>query len=153
MVNNETMNNIVWNSACWFDMVIYPNGMIFTNNDYGVTNIISGNLCDYNCFYSTNRYICINCSPTNWPYQVSLSYDGLSADTIMNLSDWTKVTGFDSNSLSCDPQFVNGPGGDYRLQLGSPLIDKGQSLPLVPFDYQYTSRPQGTNYDIGAFER
>jgi hypothetical protein len=140
LFNNEVINNIIWNSACTYDMSIPTNNWSFTNWGPPVI-LISNNICNYNCIYSTNR----NTGP------VALCWSGSA--TFTNLSDWTKATGYDSNSVSCNPQFVNGPGGDFHLQLGSPLIDRGQSLPLVPFDYQYTSRPQGTNYDIGAFER
>ena len=149
MVNNEWKNNIVWKSACLFDMIISSNGMSFTNIN-GVLISVSNNICDNNCCYSTstNR----NQNYGGWPGQVGLSYDGLKDNMITNLSDWTKITGFDSNSSSCDPRFVNAPGGDYRLQSGSPLIDRGQSLPEVLFDYDGIPRPQGAGYDIGAFE-
>ena len=40
-----------------------------------------------------------------------------------------------------------------RLLSDSPLLDAGTSLPYVPDDFLGTSRPQGSRYDIGAFER
>jgi hypothetical protein len=41
---------------------------------------------------------------------------------------------------------------DAHLQLGSPAIDMGLTLPDVPTDYDGTARPQGIRFDLGAFE-
>src|SRR4029077_7745056 len=41
---------------------------------------------------------------------------------------------------------------DVHLQLGSPAIDVGLTLVDVPIDYDGTLRPQGSRFDIGAFE-
>src|SRR5207244_3853759 len=48
--------------------------------------------------------------------------------------------------------FVNLAAGDFHLQSGSPLIDKGTTLAQVTNDYDGVSRPQGAGYDFGAFE-
>lgn len=41
---------------------------------------------------------------------------------------------------------------DYELQSGSPCIDAGKTIAAVTVDYAGTSRPQGSAYDIGAYE-
>src|SRR2546427_12298046 len=51
-----------------------------------------------------------------------------------------------------NPQFVNLATGNFHLQPGSPLIDKGTTLSQVTNDYDGVARPQGSAYDIGAFE-
>ena len=51
-----------------------------------------------------------------------------------------------------DPGFVNASGADFRLQGNSPAIDMGSSLHAPANDYDGNSRPQGTGYDIGAYE-
>jgi|GEM_PF-1238904 len=51
-----------------------------------------------------------------------------------------------------DPQFVDQGNQDFRLQESSPARNVGQSLSSVPFDYAHTARPQGSAYDIGAYE-
>ena len=38
---------------------------------------------------------------------------------------------------------------DPHLQVGSPAIDTGLTLPAITNDYYGTSRPQGAGYDIG----
>ncbi|PIY97135.1 MAG: hypothetical protein COY66_01110 [Candidatus Kerfeldbacteria bacterium CG_4_10_14_0_8_um_filter_42_10] len=60
----------------------------------------------------------------------------------------------DQNSLFAEPQLVNGAGHDFHLQPDSPAIDHGYNLAgIVTTDYAGTSRPQGSAYDIGAYER
>ncbi|MGE5351160.1 MAG: T9SS type A sorting domain-containing protein [Acidobacteriota bacterium] len=51
-----------------------------------------------------------------------------------------------------DPKFVNPAGRDYHLQQTSPLIDKGFVLTDLSSDFSGTARPQGTCYDMGAYE-
>ena len=57
----------------------------------------------------------------------------------------------DSNAIIGNPLFVN-PGSDFHLQSTSPAIDAGLTLSEVTEDYEHNSRPQGSGYDIGAYE-
>jgi hypothetical protein len=57
-----------------------------------------------------------------------------------------------SHNLTTDPKFVNAAGGDFRLRPDSPAINKGVSLSEVTYDYAGVPRPQGSGYDIGAYE-
>jgi len=41
---------------------------------------------------------------------------------------------------------------DYHLRAGSPAIDKGMRMTIVPNDYDGNLRPKGAGYDIGAYE-
>jgi hypothetical protein len=56
--------------------------------------------------------------------------------------------------IGVNPLFVN-PGSDnFHLQSGSPAINAGSSIQFVPsFDMDGSTRPQGTGYDIGAYEQ
>jgi uncharacterized protein YjdB len=58
-----------------------------------------------------------------------------------------------NNRLNTDALFVNAAGGDFHLQAGSPAIDAGQTLTLVPLDFERRARPRGAGFDIGALER
>jgi hypothetical protein len=49
--------------------------------------------------------------------------------------------------------FVNAAAHDYQLAPGSPAIDAGVAIDTVRVDRLGVARPQGTAYDIGAFER
>jgi hypothetical protein len=51
-----------------------------------------------------------------------------------------------------DPRFVNPAGGDFHLQQDSPAIDKGSPTDAPDDDFEGNLRPQGTGYDIGAYE-
>jgi hypothetical protein len=51
-----------------------------------------------------------------------------------------------------DPKFVNAGANDFHLQSSSPAIDKGTTLTSFNYDYDRIVRPQGTAWDMGAFE-
>jgi parallel beta-helix repeat protein len=53
-------------------------------------------------------------------------------------------------SINANPLFVSST--NFALQSGSPAIDTGASISLVTTDINGASRPQGTAYDIGAYE-
>ncbi len=56
--------------------------------------------------------------------------------------------------LTSDPLFINAAGYDFHLQSASPAKDAGTQAvsSIVTQDYDAISRPQGSAYDIGAFE-
>jgi len=58
--------------------------------------------------------------------------------------------------VGVDPQFVTYTGAhgenDYHLKGSSPAVNVGITIEAVPLDYDGTTRPQGSAYDIGAFE-
>src|SRR5579864_929655 len=66
-----------------------------------------------------------------------------------------------TNNLNVDPQFVNRSGGDLHLNSTSPAKDSGLTVaPANSFvpnsgqvrDKDGTPRPQGTAFDLGAYE-
>jgi len=58
-----------------------------------------------------------------------------------------------SNNVTTNPSFMNATSGDFRLQPGSDAVDKGVQLAEVPDDFVGVRRPQGTGYDLGAYEQ
>jgi parallel beta-helix repeat protein len=68
--------------------------------------------------------------------------------TITNLGSATTL----SNNLTTDPIFVSPDSADFRLQSSSQAIDRGAILTEVSDDMDGTPRPQGTSWDIGAYE-
>jgi len=58
------------------------------------------------------------------------------------------------NQTASDPMFVNATTEPYDFHLlpGSPAIDSGTPVPGVVTDFDGNPRPQGSAYDIGAFE-
>jgi len=51
-----------------------------------------------------------------------------------------------------NPLFVDPAAGDYHLQIGSPMIDRGTSAGAPSTDYDGQARPTGEGVDIGADE-
>lgn len=49
--------------------------------------------------------------------------------------------------------FVDAAAHDYALAAGSPAVDSGATIPDVTVDRTGVARPQGSRYDVGAFER
>jgi hypothetical protein len=56
--------------------------------------------------------------------------------------------------ISADPGrvFSNSTAFDLDLKIGSPAIDKGLNIDIVPNDFDGITRPSGNAYDIGAYE-
>jgi hypothetical protein len=59
-----------------------------------------------------------------------------------------------TNNLNNELKFTNPATNNYSLQSGSPAIDSGINTSLLGVidDYLGIPRPQGTTYDVGAFE-
>jgi hypothetical protein len=56
------------------------------------------------------------------------------------------------NIMGEDPKFVNLSARDFHLQSTSPAINKGISTNAPSKDFDGNSRPQGSGFDIGAYE-
>ena len=61
---------------------------------------------------------------------------------------------WDTNPLTSDPLFANPGVNDFHLQATSPCRDSGSAavFSVCPRDLDGTLRPQGSGYDIGAYE-
>ena len=53
--------------------------------------------------------------------------------------------------INANPLFVNLASGDFHLQPSSPAIDAGMDTDFAT-DYEGVIRPQGSSFDIGAYE-
>jgi hypothetical protein len=62
------------------------------------------------------------------------------------LADFTAATGQCAHGVSAAPAFVDEPAEDYRLEGGSPAVDRGVILPGINDGFA------GTAPDLGAFE-
>jgi hypothetical protein len=60
-----------------------------------------------------------------------------------------------AGTITANPNFVNFTGdssGDYHLQSTSPAVNAGTSDGAPTYDFDGTARPQGSAWDIGAYE-
>ena len=57
-----------------------------------------------------------------------------------------------TNFVEGDPLFVDTAVSNFHLQATSPAIDNGSATDAPGVDYEANIRPQGTGYDIGAYE-
>jgi hypothetical protein len=82
---------------------------------------------------------------------------------IYDLAGFYSATKKGQYCLNQNPQFVNKTASDYHLSSISPAIDKGIAKDVytiflnryginISKDFDETPRPQGSNWDIGAFE-
>jgi hypothetical protein len=128
--NNTFINNLAFPAQPNVAELKNPVGSIIKNNIFydqknGIVDLYgdtTGLIIDYNLVYNTDGSL-----PKNLPYPI--------------LHELRKV----------NPQFVNPSAKDYHLQSGSPAINSGTNVDLVN-DYDGNPRPQGTGFDMGAFE-
>ena len=105
---------------------------------------------------------CINCkaynnTTYNNPGWDIYFFDGGSGREVRNNIAYPKGihpgTGtVSSNNLNTNPNFINAAGNDFRLLSSSPAVDAGMTLSTVALDFARSLRPQGSAYDIGAYE-
>jgi hypothetical protein len=74
-------------------------------------------------------------------------------DTIIyKLIDW-QALGKGTGSFNTDPMFSNISESDFSSKDGSIAIDNGLLTHVYDVDLNNTPRPQGSDYDIGSYER
>jgi len=90
-----------------------------------------------------------------------ITFDSTGTGHFYSLSDWRTNFNLDIDSINADPLLMNPKllNGNYHLQASSPAIDSGINLssyctgvPELCFDKDGIPRPQGSAWDIGAYE-
>jgi hypothetical protein len=82
---------------------------------------------------------------------VMTGWDNVNNAPITTLYDWNYYltnTGQEANSITSDPLLTS----SYSILSSSPCVNTGVTLSYVTNDFILTSRPQGSAYDIGAYE-
>lgn len=76
-------------------------------------------------------------------------------DSVQTLAQWRAATGQDAHSrvATLGQLFVDAANHDYHLAATSPAVDHGTSSNAPNTDLEGNSRPAGSGYDIGAYER
>ena len=124
-----------------------------------IQNASTGNVVRNNILYNLHSFRgSIDISSDSLPGFVSDSnvlMDRLSIDgTRITLAAWRSTTGQDTHSIIATPAalFVDVAGNDYHLSATSPARDAGATIANVTDDLEGAPRPQGSAFDIGAYE-
>jgi len=152
IVNNTVINAASTGQASFFavpNSLGYPcQGATVANNIFQgssarplvhIVNPGPGMVLDNNLYYSTTGTYQLW-----WEAPALTGYWG-------SLAAWQAGAGEDAHSIMYQAPLLDANNA-YRELAGSPSIDKGQTLADVPVDYAGVVRPQGSAYDIGAFE-
>lgn len=159
--NTYIYNNLIYGNALGFetttsldDYYIYNNtiydnttgfSVTFTAGDFGPAH----DLYIYNNIFYNNSTAGIQLSDdayTNIFIKNNIFYR--SDDNIIDPGGVTTQEG----NISRNPLFVDVDSSNYHLSSKSPAIDAGLTLTAVASDYDGITRPQGSAYDIGAYE-
>jgi hypothetical protein len=138
--NNATYNNVIYNIGT-------AGGRLGDGIDfYGGSNNSAYN----NTIYKVaNRGIDVSSGASGSILRNNLSYN----NGVTNYNNSGSGTIAENNWFNgSDPLFTNASNGNFHLQSGSPVINAGTTVPLVTTDVEGTPRPQGSAYDIGAYE-
>lgn len=130
----------IYNNTIYHD----TNGGIYFDSDYSDT-IVSNNIVSKEITIG----ISIGATVSNTTLQ-----NNLVSNNATNYSDSGTGTTL-SNNLIGDTyltRFVNAQQNNFQLVSTSDAIDNGITLSEVTSDYAQISRPQGSAYDIGAYE-
>jgi hypothetical protein len=151
-------NNVFVRCGAWCVCLVDIADVHFLNNTCDTTGGLHGmwcrgfaniSTCEFknNIIYGTGTFYGV--------METAKTIDGsINAPGKNNLlyRNGTVLTGNSEDLLNRDPLFVDRPSGNYRLQLASPAIDAGFSIPSVSVDLDGNSRPKGNGWDIGAYE-
>jgi parallel beta-helix repeat protein len=145
----EFANEVDQPGTIGHDLKIYNN--IIVNAGWGIASITSGK----NMFIANNTVVINNSDG------IAIDMDPAGASSgsvIVNNIFRGPVGNHDgftfSNNFTNDPQFVGGGEFDpasYVLKSNSQAIDKGTTVNIAN-DFAGNSRPQGSGYDMGAYE-
>ncbi len=129
--------------------IVY-NNLIYDGSGEGITvgwgSGVSNNKVYNNTIYNVATGIRIISGSKNTDVQNNIIYNA-------GRTTWDEGNNSNfSNNLSSDPRFENSSAKDFHLKSTSGAIDAGILVNEFDVDIDGTPRPQGTSYDIGAYE-
>src|SRR3989344_214299 len=126
-VSNGRSGAMLWLAVAGIN---FTNNIFYNNVNFGISSYDahgSGVVFDHNLFYG---------NPSG---PIDFTNAG---------SDYAYTSG---TSITTNPLFINDTN-NFHLQSSSPAINAGATLSEVTTDFDGLSRPQGSAYDIGAYE-
>ncbi len=146
-IGNPSLSSEYHPGAVGFSNAVYPivkNNIFYNQKNDSLSHTITIANSSANGTYNTYR-------ETDIDYNAF--YTDNSTSPCVKVNDYVCRPKTVNEIWNTIPLFVNPAEDVFRLKKDSPLIDKGIGLgSLVPNDYDGIGRPQGTGYDIGAFE-
>jgi parallel beta-helix repeat protein len=143
--DNKIFNNIFYNTFGALDVVRNARNTLVANNT----------------FYNNQGWgIRLDIGTSNGPNTTVKNNILVNSETIevggapgTNCShNYTPTAANCSNTVSGNILFTNPGGGIFTVQSGSVAINSGTPVSGVTRDYIGTTRPQGSGYDLGAYE-
>lgn len=134
---HKIYNNIVYNSG--------------DDSRFIAFKVWRSNLTDVNEFYNNTVYDIKNQKAHSFSVQATTGTH-IIKNNIAFLGGVAISGGTQSNNLTTDPLFMDQANANFRLQKTSAAIDAGERTPTVTSDFGGVPRPQGADYDIGAYE-
>ena len=136
--NNTIRNNVCHRNFKWGIRINGSNNYVFNNTVYD--NGFQGFY-----FYDNNRSVVRN----NISY-FNRGQGGYPGDYRIGTGNTHDHNSWNLNVS--DPRFVDPVRGDFRLSPNSPAIDAGVAIADLDKDFDGVARPQGSGWDIGAYE-
>ena len=100
-----------------------------------------------------NNIVVTNTATTGGGIYQSTAFDGTRFNNVWNNQGGDYAgAGASVYDVSVDPLFEDPANGDFHLQTGSPMIDKGDPFSNFVPDFEGDPRPLGDRVDIGADE-
>ncbi len=129
----KIINNISFkNGVTW-------GGGILNNNPEATNVVIRNNICSQNLSFQ----IALESIPAQ-----NVTIDHNLIDGFRDYGDEVRGTDF----VEADPLFVDTAAKNFRLLVNSPAIDAGSPTDAPTVDFDNKPRPNGSGFDIGAFE-
>lgn len=146
-----------------FENCIFENsGLVIDYDAYNQVSTVDSNAF-INCTISGGDYLFNVARPNNINKMINCIVTGITnykkGSNTLNFSYtytdfWNNgfTTPSGTGNISVNPLFVDAANGNYQLKTGSPCINAGANTGAPAFDFNGTVRPQGSGYDIGAYE-
>ena len=160
----EAYNNVVYNAGIGPD---FADGS--TSWDCSLASTIGGQVQLYNnTFYSCGTTN--SSSPSSGCYAVGSMnavnnicyqtanfqyFDGVSGESCSNnlfYGSGATPSGCSTGAINVNPLFNNLTSFDFTLASNSPAINAGYAETSLKWDHNGSTRPQGSGYDVGAYE-
>jgi pectate lyase-like protein len=158
VINNLSLNSGTVGIQLWHA----ANAVVVANNTVihsGINGIVIGAGDAPGGITNNNSRVVNNIAIQNGSYGIQeFGSTGSGNKFLNNLAsgnpsgDMALQTGSTSGTILSAPAFVNAGGGDYHLASGSPGIDSGTPTSAPSNDINGGARPQGSGFDIGAYE-